>query len=134
MNTPISAGLTGTAQVIVTKENTAQALGSGTIPVYATPALVALLEEAAVHALRPVLDAGKTSVGIHIDVSHVAATPPGLAVRAQATLTAVDGRRLTFAVAAYDEVELIAQGLHERVVVDEARFLAKAQEKRGSAQ
>jgi predicted thioesterase len=109
--------------------NTAQALGSGTVPVYATPALVALLEEAAVNALRPVLDAGKTSVGTRIDISHLAATPIGMAVSAQATLTAVDGRRLTFAVRADDEAELIAEGVHERVVVDEERFLARAREK-----
>lgn len=129
MPPPISPGLSGTAQVIVVEENTAQALGSGTVPVYATPALVALLEEAAVNALRPVLDAGKTSVGTRIDVSHLAATPIGLAVRAQATLTAIDGRRLTFAVVAYDAVEKVAEGIHERVVVDEERFLARVREK-----
>ncbi len=88
---------------MVTNTNTAQAMGSGLVPVYATPALVALLEEAAVNALKPLLEAGKTSVGTRIDISHLAATPIGMIVRAQATLSKVDGRRLVFDVVAHDE-------------------------------
>ena len=129
MTSAFNVGLTGTAQTTVTEANTALALGSGQVPVYATPALVALLEEAAVNALKPLLEAGKTSVGTRVDVSHLAATPIGMIVRAQATLSKVDGRRLVFDVVAHDEVERIAEGLHERVVVDEQRFLARVQEK-----
>lgn len=114
---------------MVTHTNTAQAMGSGLVPVYATPALVALLEEAAVNALKPLLEAGKTSVGTRIEVSHLAATPIGMIVRAQATLSVVDGRRLVFDVVAHDEVERIAEGIHERVLVDGQRFLARVQEK-----
>ncbi len=129
MTPPLDVGLVGTAQVMVTHTNTAQAMGSGLVPVYATPALVALLEEAAVNALKPLLEAGKTSVGTRIDISHLAATPIGMIVRAQATLSKVDGRRLVFDVVAHDEAEQIAEGSHERVVVDEQRFLARVQEK-----
>ena len=129
MPSNLYAGLVGTAQTVVTEANTALALGSGQVPVYATPALVALLEEAAVNALEPLLEAGKASVGTRVDVSHLAATPIGMIVRAQATLSKVDGRRLVFDVVAHDEVERIAEGLHERVVVDEQRFLARVQEK-----
>ena len=129
MPSNLDAGLVGTAQTVVTAANTALALGSGLVPVYATPALVALLEEAAVNALKPLLEAGKTSVGTRIDISHLAATPIGMIVRAQATLSKVDGRRLVFDVVAHDEVERIAEGVHERVLVDEQRFLARVQEK-----
>ena len=129
MTSPLDVGLVGTAQTMVTDTNTALAMGSGLVPVYATPALVALLEEAAVNALKPLLEAGKTSVGTRIDISHLAATPIGMIVRAQATLSKVDGRRLVFDVVAHDEVEQIAEGIHERVLVDEQRFLARVQEK-----
>ena len=129
MTPPLDVGLVGTAQGVVTHTNTAQAMGSGLVPVYATPALVALLEEAAVNALKPLLEAGKTSVGTRIEVSHLAATPIPMNVRAQAPLSVVDGRRLVFDVVAHDEVERIAEGIHERVLVDGQRFLARVQEK-----
>lgn len=129
MPSTLDVGLTGTAQIAVTEATTALALGSGSVPVYATPALVALLEGAAVNALKPSLEAGKTSVGTRIDVSHLAATPIGMIVRAQATLSAIDGRRLVFEVIAHDEVEQIAEGVHERVLVDEQRFLERVQGK-----
>ena len=129
MTSAFNVGLTGTAQTTVTEANTALALGSGQVPVYATPALVALLEEAAVNALKPLLEAGKTSVGTRVDVSHLAATPIGMIVRAEATLSEIDGRRLVFDVVAHDDAEQIASGIHERVVVDEQRFLARVQEK-----
>lgn len=129
MASGIEPGRTGQARAVVSEANTAQALGSGSAPVYATPALVALLEEAAVNAIQPFLDAGQTSVGTRVELRHLAASPMGMAVQAQATLTAVDGRRLVFHVVAHDEVELIAEGSHERVIVDEQRFLARVREK-----
>ncbi len=124
-------GITGAASIRVTEANTAQALGSGSVPVYATPALVALLEQAAVDALAAHLPAELTSVGVRIDVQHLAATPIGLEVRAQATLRAQEGRALVFDVAAYDAVEQIARGVHERVMVDQQRFLARTNSKIG---
>ena len=131
MTAYLEVGEIGRATTTVTEANTALALGSGSVPVFATPALIALLEEAAVNVLKPVLEAGKTSVGTRIDISHVAATPIGMVVRAEARLAAIDGRRLIFDVVAHDEVELIAEGVHERVMVDEQRFLARVQQKPG---
>lgn len=129
MNDKLQVGLTGTAAVEVVAENTAQALGSGLVPVFATPALVALLEQAAVNALAGALEMGSTSVGTRIDVRHTAATPVGMSVHARATLVDVDGRRLRFDVVARDDVEAVADGVHERVVVDEQRFLSRISEK-----
>lgn len=123
--------ITGAASTVVTEANTAQALSSGSVPVYATPALVALLEQAAVNALAPHLPPGMTTVGVRIDVQHLAATPVGMDVQAQATLAGQEGRTLFFDVAARDGVEQIAQGVHQRVLVDQQRFLARANAKTG---
>jgi predicted thioesterase len=123
--------ITRAASTVVTEANTAQALGSGSVPVYATPALVALLEQAAVDALAPHLPPGMTTVGVRIDVQHLAATPVGMAVRAQATLRSQDGRKLTLAIVAHDDTERIAEAVHERVLVDQQRFLARAKAKTG---
>ncbi|MCB0254042.1 MAG: thioesterase [Anaerolineae bacterium] len=130
MDTTFQPGLAGSASVQVTSTNTAQALGSGLVPVFATPALVALLEQAAVNALTGSLLPGSTSVGTHIDVRHMAATPVGMMVTATATLVEADGRRLCFEVAARDDAEPIAEGIHERVVVDEQRFMDRVEGKR----
>ncbi len=127
--TSLQPGLSATVQTVVAPANTAQALGSGAVPVFATPALVALLEQAAVAALAPALPPGQTSVGVRVDVQHLAATPVGMTVRAHAALLAIDGRRLTFAVTAYDDAEQVAEGTHERVLVDQERFLARVQKK-----
>lgn len=133
MHASIQPGLTGFAEVVVAQEHTAAALGSGAVPVFGTPALIALLEQAAVNALAPYLEPGQTSVGVHVAIDHLAATPLGMAVRGRATLLSVEGRRMLFALSADDAVELVATGRHERVVVDEARFLARANEKAGKA-
>ncbi|MEZ4770822.1 MAG: thioesterase family protein [Caldilineales bacterium] len=130
MDGTLQPGLAGTASVQVTPANTAQALGSGLVPVFATPALVALLEQAAVNALAGALPPGSTSVGTRIEVRHTAATPVGMTVAATATLVEADGRRLRFEVAARDDAESIAEGVHERVVVDEQRFLGRVDQKR----
>jgi len=122
-------GLCGTAETLAAADNTALALGSGDVPVYATPALVALVERAAVNALAPHLAPEETTVGIRIELSHTAATPPGMAVRAEAELTAVEGRRLTFRLAAFDAREQIGEGQHQRMLLRRDRFLAKLQEK-----
>lgn len=118
-------GLEGRAEARVTEPMTAPAMGSGRVAVYATPAMVALMEQAAVACVEHRLAPGAASLGVHIEVSHRAATPPGLAVWAKATLTAVDGRKLTFAIEAHDSHELIGTATHIRVVVDAARLLAK---------
>ncbi len=130
--TALEPGLVGEAEWEVTEEVTAARWGSGLVPVLGTPALVALMEQAAVVALEGRLPAGRTSVGVRIDVRHLAATPVGMRVRARARLTEVDGRRLVFNVEAWDEVEKVGEAVHERVVVDRKRFLGRVEEKRGS--
>ena len=121
----LEPGWVGQSEQVVTEELTAVHLGSGSVAVFATPALVALMEQAAVAALVERLPPGKTSVGTRIDVRHLAATPVGMRVQARAELVAVDGRRLTFHVEAWDEAAQIGTATHERVVVDEARFMER---------
>ena len=101
--------------------------------VFATAFMVGLLEWACIEAIQPHLDAGEQSVGTGIWVTHTAATPPGLTVTVDLTLTAVDGKRLTFAVRAHDGVELIGEGQHERFVIDRERFVRKVEAKRAAA-
>jgi predicted thioesterase len=100
-------------------------MGSGTVPVFATPAMVALMERAAVNALRRHLDDGQDSVGVAVDVRHLAATPVGKRVRAEAEVSAVEGKRITFAVRAFDAVEKVGEGTHQRVLIDREQFIWK---------
>ncbi|HEC34481.1 MAG TPA: thioesterase [Chloroflexi bacterium] len=126
----LEPGLSGEVERMVTEELTAARWGSGLVPVLGTPALVGLMEQAAVTALENRLPPRQTSVGVHVDVRHLAATPVGMRVRARAALVAVEGRRLTFHIEAWDETEKIGEAIHERVVVDESRFLQRVKEKR----
>ena len=121
--------MTGQASATVTDDLTAAALGSGGVNVYATPALIALLEAAAVNAINDHLEPGKTSVGTLLNVKHLAATPVGMTITATATLKEVDGRRLVFEVSASDEVEQIGEGSHERFIVDRERFEQRVRDK-----
>ena len=125
----LDPGLAGEIEMIVTEADTADRWGSGLVPVFGTPALVGLMEGAAVQALAQRLPPGQTSVGGRIDVRHLAPTPVGMRVRARAELLAVEGRRLEFRVEAWDEVERIGEATHERFVVDEGRFVARAKAK-----
>jgi fluoroacetyl-CoA thioesterase len=127
---PLIPGLSGEAEVLVREADTAASLGSGLVPVFGTPALVALMEGAAVKAVSACLPPGQITVGGRIDVRHLAATPIGMRVKARAALLEIDGRRLVFHVTAWDEIEPVGEATHERFVVDEARFLAKAHTKR----
>ena len=123
-------GLKGLAETLVTEENTAAAMGSGLLPVFATPAMLALMEQAAASSVQPFLPEGQGTVGTRLEVSHLAATPIGLTVRAESELIAVDRRKLRFAVRAWAGDELIGEGEHERFVIDNAHFLEKALSKR----
>ena len=125
----IEVGIKGRAETVVVQENTAAAVGSGLVPVFATPYMIALMENAAVNALIPYMEENQGSVGTHLDVSHDAATPIGMKVWAEAELTAVDGKALTFAVTAYDEAGVIGKGTHNRFIIAVDRFLAKAEKK-----
>jgi fluoroacetyl-CoA thioesterase len=125
----ITPGLTGTAEIVVGPEHTAPFVGSGRIAVLATPVMINVIEAAALAAVEHLLPAGHQSLGIHLDVSHVAATPIGLRVTATAEVTGVEGRTIKFRVEAHDEVEAIGGGTHERVVVSVERFDERVQRK-----
>ena len=125
----VEIGRRGRAETVVTQDNTAQAAGSGLVPVFATPYMIALMENAAVNAVQAALSADEGTVGTRLNVTHDAATPIGLRVWAEAELTAVEGRKLTFAVAAYDEREQIGGGVHERFIIKPEKFLTRAQGK-----
>ena len=118
-------GLTFTSTTVVDNTNTAVALGSGDMEVFATPAMVALMENAAMNAVAPHLEAGQTTVGTEISTTHIKASAPGATITATATLTAIEGRKLTFAVTAHDGDNIIGEGTHTRFIVDRERFLAK---------
>src|SRR6516225_10421000 len=127
----LKPGLTGSADLVVAVEHTAPSIGSGLVPVLATPVMINVIEAAALAAVEHLLPAGHQSLGIHLDVRHFAATPIGMLVTAIAMLTAVEGRALSFAVEARDEKEPIGGGTHQRVVVNVARFDARVQRKLG---
>jgi predicted thioesterase len=129
MELNLAPGLTGEKKETVTPANTAIACGSGSLPVYATPAMIGLMEAAAVEAIEACLPEGTSSVGTSLEVKHIAATPVGLEVRATAKLIQVDGRRLIFSVAAFDQKEQIGSGTHERFLVSIQKFLQKADSK-----
>ncbi|SMC21217.1 Thioesterase superfamily [Desulfacinum hydrothermale DSM 13146] len=125
----LKAGMVGRAETTVTDANVARTMGSGDVEVFATPAMVALMEAAAVACVRQFLGEENTSVGTSMRTSHIAATPVGMKVRAEALLEEVDGRRLIFKVSAYDEKEKIGEGVHERFVVHREKFLARVRSK-----
>lgn len=131
MKLNLKVGLTGEAQDTVTLDNTAKKYGSGSIDVYATPAMIGLIENAALSAVDSSLPEGFTTVGIELNVKHLAATPIGMVVKAKAALVQVDGRRLVFQVEAFDEVEKIGEGEHQRFVVQVDKFMAKSINKKG---
>lgn len=125
----VEIGLRGRAETMVTGENTAAAVGSGLVPVFATPYMIALMENAAANAVLPCLAPDEGTVGTRLDVSHSAATPIGMRVWAEAVLTAAEGKKLTFEVAAFDEAGEIGRGTHERFIIKPEKFLARCQAK-----
>lgn len=127
----ITAGLIGSARLVVGPEHTAPFVGSGRIAVLATPVMINIIEAAALEAVEHLLPAGHQSLGIQLDVSHVAATPVGLQVTATAEVVRVQGRTITFRVEARDPFEVIGGGTHQRVVVSVARFDERVRRKIG---
>ena len=125
----LPAGLTGTAELVVGEQHTAPRVGSGRIRVLATPVMINLIEAAALAAVEQSLPEHHQSLGTHLDVTHVAATPVGMKVRATAEVLRVEGRTIYFRVRAEDERELIGEGTHERVVVNVDRFDQRVQAK-----
>ena len=125
----VPVGAIGTSSIVVGDEHTAPFVGSGRVPVLATPVMINLIEAAALDACEHLLPAGHQSFGTHLDVTHIAATPVGFKVTATAEVIAVDGRNIHFKVSARDERDLIGEGKHERVVVNVERFDKRVQEK-----
>jgi fluoroacetyl-CoA thioesterase len=125
----LKPGLTAIVEIVVGTRDTAAHVGSGKIGVLATPILVTLLESAALQAVEQYLPPGQQTVGTRLDISHTAATPVGMRVRAHAELVSVEGRKLTFSLHADDESEAIAAGTHERLIISVDRFDQRMQKK-----
>lgn len=125
----ITVGMKGEAFTDVERADTAKEVGSGDLLVYATPCMVALMEGAACEAIQEALGQDMTTVGTALNIEHLSATPVGLEVRAEAVVTAVEGKSITFEVIAYDELGLIGKGTHKRVIVNSQKFLDKAYSK-----
>ena len=125
----ITIGLKAEVSTLVEREDTALEVGSGSLLVYATPCMVALIEGAACEAIAPAIPEEKTSVGISLNISHLSATPVGMEVRAEAEVTEVEGNTITFQVAAYDEAGKIGEGIHKRAIISSQRFLDKTYSK-----
>jgi len=121
----MNLGTTGTAEIIVTDNLTAKKMGSGDLPVFATPAMIALMEKAANTSMAPFLEAGQGTVGISIDVSHLAPSPVGSSIYAKSVLVSIEKRVLTFEVSAFCNNELIGKGFHKRAIIDNAKFMSK---------
>lgn len=125
----MDTGIKGFKEIIVIKELTARSMGSGDLEVYATPAMVALMEGTAADSVKSELDEGKGSVGTSIKIKHLAATPIGMRVRCESKLIEASGRRLVFRVAAFDEKDKIGEGTHERFIISNDKFQSKANSK-----
>jgi len=125
MSEKITKGKTASVNTIVDNQNTAKFVGSGNLEVFATPMMIALMEKAACECLADVLEANESSVGTHIDVLHIAASPIGAKITATATVEAVTGRSIEFSVTASDGTKEIGRGRHTRFIVDAERFMAK---------
>lgn len=125
----METGITGLQEEIVTEEKAAESMGSGELPVYATPAMIALIEKTAWMSVAGELEEGQGTVGTKLDVEHVSASPLGARITCKTTLTEVDRRRLVFSVEVTDDAGLIGRGTHERFIVDNEKFLTKAKGK-----
>ncbi len=125
----LSTGIIGKRSVMVTDDNTAMALGSGSLQVFATPAMITLVEATASGSIADYLDEGTSTVGTHLDVAHTAATPVGMEVTCETELIEIDRRRLVFRVVVRDARDEVGSGTHERFVVDDAKFMSKASSK-----
>ena len=128
----VSAGQTAIATVTVTESNIAKTMKSGSLEVFATPAMCALMEEAAQAAVQPHLEEGEGTVGISLSISHDAPSPMGSTITAKATVTAVEGRKITFNIEASDGVGIIGKGTHERFVINNEKFMTKVGTRKAS--
>jgi len=127
----LKTGITGKQEVAVSQNNTAEVVGSGQLPVFATPAMIALIEKTAWMSVADELEEGQGTVGTRLDVAHTSATPVGMNVWCETELTEIDKRRLVFKVSVFDESGAIGKGTHERFIIENDKFLKKAESKKG---
>ncbi len=130
MQTELKIGIKGKIEKAVNTENTAASMGSGELEVFATPAMIALMEETAALSVKPYLAEDSTTVGTLLNIEHISATPVGVNVYCESELAEIEGRKLIFKVGAYDNQGLIGSGTHERFIVDKDRFMKKASAKK----
>jgi len=121
-----TAGLSAELEEQTTEEQGVRHLGTGVRSVYSTPAMIAMMERTSIHLVRPYLEEGEGSVGTRVNISHIAATPIGMKVRVRSTVKEINGRRITFAVEAYNEKEKIGEGTHERAIINIKKFSEKS--------
>ncbi len=126
----ITVGLKGTVKETVSDSNTAKAVGSGSLEVFATPMMIALMEKASCAAIQDVLEEGSTTVGTMVNIEHLSATPKGMEVTVESTVTAVDGRKISFETVAFDEAGVIGKGAHDRFIVNAEKFTSKTYSKK----
>ena len=117
-------GIKGLKEITVTEDRTAQSMGSGLLPVYATPWMIALMEHTAFESIQDQMEDGKGTVGVAVDIKHIAATPVGRTVRCESELIEIDGKKLKFSVNVYDGEKLIGTGIHKRAIIDNEAFMA----------
>lgn len=127
----LEKGIKGNKEIVVTEDRTAKVMGSGELPVFATPAMIALIEETAWKSVSGFLDPGQGTVGTKLEISHLAATPLGMKVSCRTELTEVDRRRLVFKAEVFDECGKVGEGTHERFIVENEKFLLRALSKKG---
>ena len=128
----LKLGIKNTLELLVDEKNTAKAIGSGNLEVFATPSMIALIEETAWKSVATFLNEGESTVGTKIDINHISATPLGLKVMCNTELIEIDRRRLVFRVEVFDEVCKIGEGTHERFIINSEKFVSKANEKKNS--
>lgn len=121
----LQSGIKNEKSVVVTEELTASKVGSGLLPVYATPSMIALMENTCADCVQPYMQEGDGTVGTSVDIKHVSATPVGKTVRCECTLTEVNGKKLVFEVNAYDDKGLIGTGTHKRAIINNEAFMAR---------
>lgn len=130
----LESGIKGRVEKTVERENLASSMGSGLMPVLATPCMVALMEETAWRSVEPYMEKGNGTVGTALNIKHLAATPEGVKVWCESELMEIDGRRLVFDVKVYDNSGIVGEGIHERFIINNEKFAAKAAEKKETNQ
>ena len=121
----MEAGIKNEKSIVVTDEVTASKVGSGLLPVYATPSMIALMEGTCAESVQPYLAEGEGTVGVAVDIKHSAATPVGMSVRCESLLKEVNGKKLVFEVNVYDEKGLVGTGIHKRAIINNEAFMAR---------